>query len=413
MERRDLLQMGGLFGLGMTLGGGTGCLPRMVPRHASDAEASQVLATLDENLERVSRYDMLDDFTRRTNTDARYTEHDRALSRMSMRSLYTAATFRSMSDEERMHPMVQERVIKQLPEMDEAIFGMTDRMSTLDEDHREFVRAALQRESTGAEAMSQVFDQGMGVLDMPLRRRFQMRSIFQQVGFRMQNQPAVVIDEYVTKVQKTTELVGSKVELQRRIAAQIGQDAYWKHQHRLALMLADDPNGGPPGGGGGGMPAGPAPQAAPLMPPGPIDPAQEVEVLMMNVLFAAQRGQCEAVDFMGRRIAELDPNTYRTRFLGDRGVQNCKEMMRQRAATMMNQRGPAVDCASDASMANRLARSKVIGTGGWMLGIGLITGLLSLAVVESGIGVFGLTLGAGLLVGGLIVVLVGSAMANG
>ena len=406
MERRELLQMGGLFGIGMTLGGGTGCLPRVVPRHASDAEMTKVLATLDENLERVSRYDMLDDFTRRANTNARYTDNDRALSRMSMRSLYMSATFRSLPEEAQMHPAMQERVIKQLPEMDEAIFGMTDRMSTLAEDRREFVRAALHRETTGPEAISQVFDQGMGVLDMPLRRRFQMRSIFAQVGFRMQKQPAVVIDEYVNKVHKTTALIGSQVELQRRIAAQIGQDAYWKHQHRLALMLADDPNGPPGGGGGGGglMP----PQRAPVapMPPGAVDTTQEVEILMVNVLAAAQRGQCEAVDFMGRRIAELDPNTYRSRFLADRGVQSCKEMMRQRG---MNP-PMAADCADSTALAHKLARSKVIGTGGWMLGIGLITGLVSLAAIESGIGVVGLTVGAGLLVGGLIVLIVGAAM---
>jgi hypothetical protein len=70
------------------------------------------------------------------------------------------------------------------------------------------------------------------------------------------------------------------------------------------------------------------------------------------------------------------------------------------------------ECDTDRSLANQLARSKVIGTGGWMLGIGLITGVLSLAAVESGIGVIGLTVGAGLLVGGLIVLLVGAGMSS-
>ena len=242
---------------------------------------------------------------------------------------------------------------------------------------------------------------------MPVGRRFQMRSIFSQVGFRMQKQPAVVIDEYVNKVHKTTELVGSQVELQRRIAAQIGQDAYWKHQHRLALMLADDP-----GTAGGGAPS----TGTPVPPPQPADVAGEVNVLLTNVRFAAQRGQCEAVEFLGKRIADLDPEAYRSRYLTDRGVIECKEYLRQRQTVEAQQRASAPGagtCEDPKPLANKMARDKVIGTGGWMLGIGLITGVHGIAAVNAsdGLAAVAITVGAGLLVGGLIVLIVGAGMA--
>jgi hypothetical protein len=416
MDRRDILQLGGLLGFS-ALGGGAACLPRGLPRRLPDDEIGKVISTMDDSLAQISRYDMLDDFSRRSGTKGTYTDEDRSLTEMAVRAMYTSAYFRGLPEEAQLHPAMQERMFGQLATMDEAVYGMTDRMSTLAEDKRDFVKAALHDKRTTPEIVSQTFDKGMGALAMPVGRRFQVRSIFSKMGWRLQKQPALVIDEYVTKVQKATALVGSQVDLQRRIAAQMGQEAYWRHQNTLALMLADDP-----GGPAGSMPAPAGPPGGtgvPAMTPPPVDNSYEVAVLMSNVRFAASRNQCETVEFLGKRIADLDPATYRDAFLTDQGVIACRQYQREKAA-IDRVNGPMAQsstCEDPRAAGNKMARDKVIGTGGWMLGIGLVTGLLSALLASAGsgaeaLGVVGLTLAAGLLVGGLIVVIVGAGMAS-
>jgi hypothetical protein len=411
MERRELLRMGGMLGVA-TLGGGAGCLPNLLPRRVPEAEIKTVLGAMDKTLERVSRYDMLDDFARQAGTPNKYSATDRALSRTSIRALYTSAMFRSLPEDAQLHPAVQERMFGELTAMDEAVYGMTDRMSMLNVDRRAAIKAALRDKRTEPETIGQLFDRNMGAVQMPIGRRFQVRSIFKQVGWRMQKQPTAVIDEYVTKVTKATARVGSQVELQRRIAAQIGQEAYWRHQNRLALMLVDDPNA--TGGGGSGGTAAAPPVV--IVPPN----TSESAALMTNVRFAAERNQCETVEFLGKRIAEIDPETYRSIFLTDPGVIACKQSMRERAAVEANRpRGPGgvEPCEDPRSLANAMARKKVIGTGGWMLGIGLISGVLGAVLVGGGegaavLGAVGLTVGAACLIGGLIVLIVGAGMAS-
>lgn len=424
MDRRDVLQMGGLVGMA-ALGGGAACLPRGLPRTIPQSELSDILGSMDESLERISRYDMLDDFTRRAKTKARHSDDDRMLVQASIKSMYASAFFRGLPEEAQLHPDVQERMFAQLATMDDAVYGMTDRMSTLDEDQRSFVKAALHDKKTEPEAISQLFDRGMGSLKLPMGRRFQARSIFSKVGWQLQKQPAVVIDEYVTKVQKATAQVGSQVELQRRIAAQMGQEAYWKRQNQLALMLAEDPGGAPANANGGLMPPGSTPPVpppatgAPVAPPVGADP-REIEILMSNIRFAAQRNQCETVLFLGRRIADLDPQTYRDVYLVDPGVIACKEYLRQkRSIDAQSAGGASCDDTDARKMANKMARDKVIGTGGWMLGIGLISGVVSALLLGASasdgaavLGAIGMTVGVALLIGGLIVVIVGAGMAS-
>jgi hypothetical protein len=421
MDRRDILQLGGLLGFS-ALGGGAACLPRGLPRRLPDSEIGKVISTMDESLAQISRYDMLDDFSRRSGTKGKYSDEDRSLSEMAVRAMYTSAYFRSLPEEAQLHPAMQERMFGQLASMDQAVYGMTDRMSTLREDQRDFVKAALNDKRTAPEVVSQTFDKGMGALAMPLGRRFQVRNTFSKIGWRLQKHPALVIDEYVTKVNKATALVGSQVELQRRIAAQMGQEAYWRHQNTLALMMADDPGGSsgptvpmPTGPGPSGPPGG---SGAPAMAPPPVDTSYEVQVLMSNVRFAAARNQCETVEFLGKRIADLDPATYRSAFLTDQGVIACRQYMREKAAIdRSNPMAPPAQCEDPRAAANKMARDKVVGTGGWMLGIGLVTGLLSALLASAGsgaevLGVIGITVAAGLLVGGLVVVIVGAAMAS-
>ena len=403
MERRDFLKLGGAAGVGAAIAGNSACLPGLIPRRMSQREIDQILAKMDSGLDHVSRYDMLDDFAKRTGKQAKLDDSDRALVRTSVRALYTSSVFHGLPEEARMHPAMQERMYGHLAEMDEAVFGMTDRMASAPHDQRERVRRTLKADSSLPEALSQGLDRGMSRLDMALGRRIQMRRIFSQVGWRMQNQsPSIVIDEYAKKVAKASEQVGSQAELERRIAAQIGQESYWRYQNHLALMFADDP----PSGGAPPTPAPQAPQA-----PGPDEPIGAL--LVRNAREAAARGYCETVAVLGRQLSEVDPERYQKEFLTDPAITGCK----QHAVAPPLALTPNMPCEDAHSLANAMARKKVIGTGGWMLGIGVITGVIGLAVVGAGsdaavLGAIMLTVGGALLIGGLIVVIVGAGMAE-
>jgi hypothetical protein len=426
MERRDFLKGGGAAGVGIgaALGGGAGCVPRLFVGRIPDARMKEILAQMDAGLDHVSRYDMLDDIARRSGSPRRRLgDADRELSRTSLRTLYTSALFRSLPEEAQLHPAMQERMVAHLPEMDDAVFGMSDRMSGVPPEQRDEIRSRLQRNPRIPEQMSEGIDRGMAKLHMPIGRRFQMRSLFAQVGWRMQNQsPSIVIDEYVHKVTKATAQIGSQAELQRRIAAQMGQESYWRYQDRLARMLSQEQPGG------GAPPPSPPPPAPPTTPPGtpqpepsatppavgnqPVSPQSESAWLLNNARTAAEAGECRAVDFLGRRLKAIDPEYYRTVFSVDPAIHGCRE--RERA--LVSPAASKQACPDPLPLAQSMARRKVMGTGGWMMGIGAISGVVGLLTVGSEssavLGAISLTLGAVLLIGGLIVLIVGAGMAG-
>ncbi|MBV8760405.1 MAG: hypothetical protein JO257_24145 [Deltaproteobacteria bacterium] len=265
------------------------------------------------------------------------------------------------------------------------------------------MRRALKADPSLTETLSAGIDRGMGKLEMSVAKRFQLRQIFSQVGWRMQKQSTTtVIDEYVDKVVKASGQVASQAELERRIAAQIGQDAYWRHQNRLALMFADDP-----GGGGGSA------TASPIVPPGvgsgsAATSPSVAEMLLANARQAAARQYCETVEIIGKQLSELDPALYQREYLSDAAIIGCRQRRAADRAAIVP--AAAGDCSNARALANKMAHDKVVGTGGWMLGISLITGVVGAVTASAGVGLVLLTIGAALLVGGLIVCIVGAAM---
>ncbi|MBV8757190.1 MAG: twin-arginine translocation signal domain-containing protein, partial [Deltaproteobacteria bacterium] len=140
MERRDFMKLTGAAGAGAALAGNAGCLPGLMPRRVSQAEIDKILSKMDAGVERASRYDMIDDFAKRTGRPTDVSSDDRALARLSLRALYTSQMFRTLPEEAQLHPAMQERMFGYLPEMDEAVFGMVERMTSSTKEERTFVR---------------------------------------------------------------------------------------------------------------------------------------------------------------------------------------------------------------------------------------------------------------------------------
>jgi len=412
MERRNFLKMGGAVGVGATAAAGAGCVPGLFSgKRLSTPEINELVGRMDDGLERASRYDMLDDFARRSgHARPSGSEEERAMCSKSLRALYASAMFRSLPEDAQVHPAIQQRMLAEMPAIDEAVFGMTDMMAAMPEERRDGIRKQLKRDPDAAERISQGIDLGAGKLQLASTRRFQLRSMFKQATWRLKAQSTTtVIDEYVRKVEKVQAQYGSRTALQRRVAAQLGDDAYWRYQDRLALAFADDP-----GTGGGGVGTGSGAVAGPGS-----GQVSEAVTLTRAAHMAALDGKCDQVQALAARVRDLDPSHYITVFSTDPVITNCA------SGRPVVQRAPTpVAPATATEPSARTTGQKVLGAGGWMMGIGMISGLGGLALVGLGanvdngnngpgegavvIGVISMTVGVALLISGFVVVLIGA-----
>lgn len=125
---------------------------------------------------------------------------------------------------------------------------------------------------------------------------------------------------------------------------------------------------------------------------------------------AARRGDCKAIEILGKRVLELDPEYHRTAFAVDPVLLRCRPGV---AVDNMGVPVPVVLPQQQAVAPIKPpehAGSAAIRTGGYMFGIGLLVGLGSALLLAADVfaGVFGVT-AAVILVGlGLIIMLVGA-----
>jgi len=407
MERRDFLKMGGAVGVGASAAAGAGCVPGLLGgKQLSTSEINELVGRMDDGLERASRYDMLDDFARRSGEDKPSgSEDERAMCSKSLRALYATAMFRSLPIDAQVHPAIQQRMLGEMPAIDEAVFGMTDFMAAMPQERREGIRKRLKRDPDAAERISQGIDLGAGKLQLASTRRFQMRSMFKQAAWRLQTQSTTtVIDEYVRKVEKVQAQLGTQTAMQRRVASQLGDEAYWRYQDRLALAFADDPGTGGGGGASGAIAAPPGQGSGQV---------SEAVSLTRAAHMAALDGKCNTVQALAARVRDLDPQHYITVFSTDPVITNCVSRRPAVQPTSM-----PVAPSPVAEPTERTTGQKMLGAGGWMMGIGMLSGLGGLGLASLGdngnadglvvIGVISVTVGVLLLISGFVVVLLGA-----
>jgi hypothetical protein len=298
------------------------------------------------------------------------------------------------------------------------VFDITDMLASLDPTQRAKVRTTLQEQPDLPMELGEMLDVRAQRVGMSTTRRLQLRKMMAQTAFRLKNGHASsMIDEYVTKVDKlrtTDERNAAAIDF----SSKLGERAFWRHQH---LVAGDQPGAqAPPAGPPGQLPAQPPP-LAPQPPPPPAQPVPQVPagppvqepmqvLLHKSARSAAKRGDCRAIEILGKRVRELDAEYYRTAFATDPVLINC------RPGTVIEQPLPQTVAPPPTAPAGPIEKpahpgSKGLSTGGYLFGIGLLVGLGSLLLVsvESDIaliGLFGLT-AAVILVGlGLIILLI-------
>jgi hypothetical protein len=178
-------------------------------------------------------------------------DRNNGLGRKVLRSLYLAGMFGDLPDEGQAHPGMQERVARALPEMDEALDGTIDYLSSVSDDQVEQLQQFLREHDDPGMAIAEHLDRRTADTGVSTKRRLQTRAMITQVVARLKNQPPrQLFDEYIGKVNKQAALAGTVAESERYLTAQIGERAFWERQQRLALASARWQEEGTTAGGG-------------------------------------------------------------------------------------------------------------------------------------------------------------------
>lgn len=251
MERRDFLKVGALSGAGAMAVGTSGCsglsgltealAPPPLPLSNRDME--QFLARLDHSMNSVSTANALSSLLPqkaidRLKTDEPEFKKGDQLFRKTVRSLLLAGSFKDLPEEGRVHPGMQERMRRALPEMDEAMLGMSSMFSSLSPTERVDIGRALRKDPGLGMRITEALDSEAVNAGVTLARRMHMRSIAKDTSFRLRQSTPLFIEEYTGKVQKLVDRHGSNEELERRLAAQMGEAAFWDYHDRTVKLAS-------------------------------------------------------------------------------------------------------------------------------------------------------------------------------
>jgi hypothetical protein len=248
LRRRDVLK---LAAAAAAAGAETACTPSRpgaspsvtdVASQLDPAAADAILAKLDARLAWIDQASLPDDvlplskIPRGPGFDEELARK-RALVTKSIRSLYLTGRFLDMPDEMKVHPGVQSRLKAMQPEMDDAVLGMTDLLEQMTPaDHRR-VQNHLQKDELFGERLAATLERTARDDGLSFQRTFGLRSSILDLTRRMSAQsPGLVIDPVVSKVRRIEAHPRSDAEESRRLAARVGEQAFWAHQERLALL---------------------------------------------------------------------------------------------------------------------------------------------------------------------------------
>jgi hypothetical protein len=290
MERRDFL----LAGAAGAAAAGSSCATLPIGEGVigslalSPSEMTDYLARVDRGMAAIQRGTILPRTQRleaspaEREVAAREEQREEQLAKQGLRALLFTSAYNDLDAAGRNHPEVQKRLAEVMPEVDEAVLGMTGTIAELSPERAAAVQRVLREDPGVGLAISEQLDRPARLVDVPLKRRLQMRSMLTHFAWRMRVQsPTVVADEYLTKMHRVAALGGRDEELRRALATRLTGEAFWRYQDRVAQASpdADEPGASRPARDPGPTP--PTPPAAvpapPVAEPPPITRIQPLE----------------------------------------------------------------------------------------------------------------------------------------
>jgi len=308
MKRRDFIKAGaatatvaGAAGAGAVLGSACGGLfegGSFEQGKLPLPDMGEYIRTVDDGLHAIARKKVFDG---EGEVDG-VSDYEKDLARRALSTLYLTGMFGDLPDEGQVHPAMQERLQRALPEMERTVYDMIDYLGAVSDEDAAALQRALRGRDNPAMEIAEWLDGEEWSIGVSQKRRLQTRTLLTHVVSRLKNQPPqLVFDEYIGKVERIEARTGTLEEVERELMARVGKQAFFERQQRLALYAAAWAEGGvtaedfpiedlppvelpdepeePPEEDAGvpeeAEPAGePAPAPAPQPPPAPVQPAQ-------------------------------------------------------------------------------------------------------------------------------------------
>ncbi|MRG94880.1 hypothetical protein [Polyangium spumosum] len=242
MERRDFLKVGVIGGAGTAAAGTLGCAGTTgaaAPPVAlvSPEEMDRFLARLDGGLDKLKTGEssIASLFPKLDSTDSNHQKQD-VLVRKTLRSLLLVGSFNDLPEEGRVHPGVQDRMWSGMGEMDEAMLGMTSALDSLTPTERADIGLRMRKDPGLGMRIVEAIDQDAAKAGIPMERRLHLRAIAVEACSRMKQSTPLLIDEYVTKVNKVAARPANVAEFERRLVAQMGEEAFFQYRERTEAL---------------------------------------------------------------------------------------------------------------------------------------------------------------------------------
>jgi hypothetical protein len=205
MKRRDFVKAASVAAGAAVIGG-----------HAAPVEASSLtpeqmdefLRRLDAQLDGISRHKTLGDvlppgFQPRRAEDAKAYARGDKLFRSTLRSLLMVGVMHDLPEKSRLHPGMQERLRKAMPEIDGAAGDMLDLLGNMTPADRIDIAEVLERDPELPMRVIEAIDREGATIGISRKRREHLRALGARVAWRVRHQSfGAVIDEYVDKAKR-------------------------------------------------------------------------------------------------------------------------------------------------------------------------------------------------------------------
>lgn len=158
---------------------------------------------------------------------------DQQLLRSSLRSLLLTGSVKDLPERHQRRPEVVARLAAASPEVDFAVYGMTERLGGMTEAELAEIQERLRADPKAASGVADRLAEEAQAMGIPLSRRLHFRRLINHVVWRLQNQPAsLLIDEYTQKVVRHTRQIEKQIArdpgLSRHLLASPAEAARWK-----------------------------------------------------------------------------------------------------------------------------------------------------------------------------------------
>lgn len=148
------------------------------------------------------------------------------LSRKAARTLFLSGAFRDLPEHARAHPTVQASLFGAMPEFDEALLGVKARLDALTPTERADLSRAFRDDPELAERVVALLDQEGVRAGASDARRLHLRRLGVAVCERLNQSSDALVGEYGAKLEKVYARAGTATELERKLAASMGEQAF-------------------------------------------------------------------------------------------------------------------------------------------------------------------------------------------